>query len=94
MQLKDKISIITGASSGIGQAISVRFAKEGAKVVIVDIDENGAKSTLSQVADAGIFIKTDVRSEQEIKNLIDRSLEKFGKIDVVVNSVGSTSSPS
>lgn len=88
MQLKNKVSIITGSSSGIGQAIAIHFAKEGAKVVVADIDEGGAKNTLSQISDSGFFVKTDVRSEQEIKNLVDRTLEKFGKIDIVVNSVG------
>ena len=88
MNLKEKICIITGASSGIGQCISIRFAKKGAKVVIADIDNDGAKKTLSQISNSAIFIKTDVRKEQEIKNLVDETLAKFGKIDVVVNSVG------
>jgi len=88
MQLKDKVSIITGASSGIGQATAVRFAKEGARVIIADIDEDGAKDTLSKIADSGTYIKTDVRSEQEVKNLVAHTLEKSSRIDVVVNSVG------
>lgn len=88
MRLKDKVSIITGSSSGIGQAIAVRFAKEDARVVIADIDEDGAKNTLSQVPNAGTFIKTDVREEQDVRNLVDRTLEKFGQIDVAVSSVG------
>ena len=67
MQLKDKISIITGASSGIGRAIAVRFAREGAKIVVVDIDEDGARETLSQ-ANSGVFVKTDVRKETDVKS--------------------------
>lgn len=88
MNLKDKVSIITGASSGIGQSIAIRFAKEGAKVVIADIDEKGAEDTFSQISNKGIFIKTDVRKEQDARNLVDKTIIKFGKIDIVVNSAG------
>jgi len=88
MKLENKVAIITGSSSGIGQAIAVRFAKEGAQVVVADIDEGGAKNTLSQIAASGFFVRTDVRNEQEIKNLVDKTLEKFGKLDLIVNSVG------
>lgn len=88
MKLKNKVSIITGASSGIGQAIAIRFAKEGAKVVVADIDEEGAKKTLAQVSNTSIFVKADVRNEDEVKNLMNRTLEEFGEIDIIVNSVG------
>ena len=88
MKLKNKVSIITGASSGIGRAIAIRFAKEGAKIIIADVDEEGAKKTLAQVSDADIFIKTDVRDENEVRNLVDKTLGEFGKIDIIVNSVG------
>ena len=87
MQLKDKISIITGASSGIGRAIAVRFAREGAKVVVADIDESGARETLSQVT-GSVFIKTDVRKEADAKTCIDETIKKFGKLDILVNCVG------
>ena len=88
MNLENKVAIITGSSSGIGQAIAIRFAKEGAKIVMADIDEDGAKNTLSQISDSGIFIKTDVSNEQQVKNLVDKTLGKFNKLDIVVNSVG------
>lgn len=88
MQLKDKISIITGASSGISQAIAVRFAKEGARVVIADIDEVGAQKTLAQISDNDIFIKTDVRKESDVKSCIEQTVKRFGKLDIVVNGAG------
>lgn len=88
MKLENKVAIITGSSSGIGQAIALRFAKEGAMVIVADIDESGAENTLSQISDAGIFVKTDVSNEQKVKSLVDKTSEKFGKLDIVVNSVG------
>lgn len=87
MELEGKISIITGASSGIGRAIAVRFAREGATVVIVDVDEKGARETLSQTP-GGIFIKTDVRREAEVKTCIDEAVKKFGKLDILVHCAG------
>lgn len=87
MQLKDKISLITGASSGIGRAIAVQFAREGAKVIVADIDENGARETLSQIAD-GVFIKTDVRKEAGVKACVEETVKKFGKLDILVNCAG------
>lgn len=87
MQLKDKISLITGASSGIGRAIAVQFAREGAKVVVADIDENGARETLAQIAD-GVFIKTDVRKEASVKACVEEAVKKFGKLDILVNCAG------
>lgn len=91
MRLENKVAIITGASSGIGQAIALRFVKEGAKVVIADIDEQGAARTLSHLGDAGRFVKTDVRREQEVKHLVENTLAGFGAIDIVVNAVGTYS---
>ncbi len=88
MKLKDKITIVTGAASGIGRAIAVRFAREGAVVVIADVDEGGAQGTLSQMSGEGVFIKTDVRSEADVKRLVEQAVEKYGSLDVVVNAVG------
>lgn len=87
MQLKDKVSLITGASSGIGRAIAVRLAREGAKVVVADIDESGARETLAQVTD-GMFVKTDVRKEADAKTCVDETIKKFGQLDILVNCVG------
>jgi NAD(P)-dependent dehydrogenase (short-subunit alcohol dehydrogenase family) len=91
MLLKNKVAIVTGASSGIGRAIAQRLSDEGAKVVVADIDENGAKDTLSKVS-SGIFVQTDVCSEAEVKKCVNQAIEKFGNIDVLVNCVGIYSS--
>lgn len=88
MQLKGKISIVTGAASGIGRAIAVRFAKEGTMVVLADIDEAEAENTVSQLGSNGFFIKTDIRNEKEVQNLVEETIKKFGKLDVIVNDVG------
>lgn len=82
--LKDKVAVITGAASGLGKATAERFAKAGAKVVIADIQDGSdvAKST------GGIYVKTDVSKESEVKALMESAAEKFGKIDIVINNAG------
>ncbi|MBI2600585.1 SDR family oxidoreductase [Candidatus Daviesbacteria bacterium] len=85
--LKDKVSIVTGGSSGIGLAIAKRFSTEGAKVVIASRDENRGKTAESTVS-SSLFIQTDVRDEQSVKGLIEKTIQKFGKVDIVVNNAG------
>ena len=88
---KDKVFIVTGASSGIGKAIAIEAAKQGANVVLA------ARNTENLVAVAEVIkgfgqdalpVKTDVSKKEDAKNLIDKALEKFGKIDVLVNNAG------
>lgn len=89
MRLKEKVSIVTGGSRGIGEAIAQLFGKEGSKVVIADIDEKTGKVAEQKLQDAGIeakFVQTDVSSEASVKNLIDETVKTFGKINVLVNN--------
>lgn len=91
MRLKDKVAIVTGSSKGIGEGIARVFHKEGAKVVIVGRnDDTGMKMALELGAGEGrsVFIKTDVRKSQEIQDMISKTVETFGRIDVLVNNVG------
>lgn len=85
--LKNKISIITGGSSGIGKAIALKFSKEGARVVIASRDQEKAKKILLEIPNS-IFIKTDITIEADVKNLVKNVIEKFGKIDIVINNAG------
>ncbi|MFA6335256.1 MAG: SDR family oxidoreductase [Bacteroidales bacterium] len=88
--LKDKVVIITGASSGIGLATAGAFAKEGAKVVLAarSIDKLlNIEKELSLIADV-ISVKADVTQEQDCKNLIEQTVARFGKIDILVNNAG------
>lgn len=89
MKLKDKVVLITGASSGIGQATAIRFAEEGAKVVI-NYRENhqGAQETLAAVnkTSEGMVVQADVSRPDEIKELFSTVLEKYSRLDILVNN--------
>lgn len=89
-RLEDKIAIITGAARGIGKATALLFAKEGAKVVVVDILEEGSETTeqINKIVgeNRALFIKADVSEEYEVKNMVKKVIEEFGKIDILVNN--------
>ena len=90
-QLKGKVAIITGGGSGIGKAAALLFAKEGAKVVVSDIDEENGNSVVSEIESAGgesIFVKADSASPDDNKKLVDEAVAKFGRLDVAVNNAG------
>ncbi len=82
--LQDKVAVVTGGASGIGRATVKRFASAGAKVVIADI--NDASALAKEVN--GLFINTDVRVEDHVKALMDRTAEAYGRIDIVINNAG------
>lgn len=91
--LKDKVTIVTGAAMGMGQATAELFAKNGAKVVIADFNkEEGQKVADAIQADGGeaTFIKVDVSNEEEVKNLVEKTVEKYGRLDGAVNNAALT----
>lgn len=91
MKLKNKVAIITGGASGIGKATALLFAKEGCKVVIADIDSKSGKKVEKTIKNNGgeaFFIKTDVTNSSEVKRLMDRTVEKYGKLDILFNNAG------
>ncbi len=92
MRLKDKIVILTGAASGIGRATALLFAKEGATQILSDIDEEGLKETYSLIKDDAKekteTIIVDVRKQNEVKAMIDLTIEKYGRIDVLIVNAG------
>jgi len=97
LNLKDKVVVVTGATSGIGEAIAMAFANEQAHVVVVGRNENRGQEAVAAIeakGSAAIFIKADLTSESACKNVIDRSLERFGKIDILVNNAGHNDSKS
>jgi len=87
MKLKNKVAIITGAAGGIGAAFAVGYAKEGAKIVIGDVQDG--KDTVHAVEKAGseaIFVKTDVTKQEECDAMANAAVDRFGAIDVLVNN--------
>ena len=91
MKLEGKTALITGAGKGIGRAIALRFAGEGASVVIAEIDEAAGRAVAEEITSAGgkaLFVKTDVTQEGQVKGAIDRAVASFGRLDVLVNNAG------
>jgi 3-oxoacyl-[acyl-carrier protein] reductase len=89
MRLKDKVAIITGAAHGIGKAYARRFAEEGARIVIADIDGTGGEATAKAILDAGGTAwarTTDVTQFVNVQSLMQETVEKFGRIDVLLNN--------
>lgn len=90
MRLKDKVAIVTGAASGIGRATSLKFVEEGAKVVAVDINEEGLKETENAKAEKSEgtlqTVITDVSQSTQIKNLVDSITAEYGRIDVIFSN--------
>ncbi|WKZ26503.1 MAG: SDR family oxidoreductase [Candidatus Paceibacterota bacterium] len=86
--LKDKVVIITGGTSGIGLATAKLFSEEGARVVIASNREEGGDDIAQSISSECLFVQTDVREEHQVKNLISKAIEKFGKLDILVNSAG------
>lgn len=87
----NKVAIITGAGSGLGQATAVRLANEGVNIVSVDISEKGGNETVEMVKKLGVdsfFIKADVSKHAEVKNYVDQTVERYGKIDYFFNNAG------
>lgn len=90
-RLEGKVAIITGAASGIGRATAVLFAREGARVVVADVEEEGLAETLSLVkaeGGEGIMRRVDVSSEKEVKALIELVLGTYHEVDIVCNNAG------
>jgi 3alpha(or 20beta)-hydroxysteroid dehydrogenase len=82
--LKGKVAVVTGAASGIGLATAKRFAEAGAKVVVAD--KNDASSVAKEIG--GLFIRTDVTREEQVKALMEQTAQKHGRIDIVINNAG------
>jgi NAD(P)-dependent dehydrogenase (short-subunit alcohol dehydrogenase family) len=92
MHLENQVAIVTGAGQGIGREIAWRLAREGARVVLADVDEAGARETAAGIAQAGwreaAAITTDVSSEAQVERLIGSTLAIGGRIDILVNNAG------
>lgn len=88
MRLKDKIAIVTGAGRGIGEAIAEAFVREGAMVVIAERDEGTGTATAERLGGAALFQPTDVTDQGSIERAVSATLDRFGRIDCLVNNAG------
>jgi len=87
MDLEDKVAIVTGGSSGIGKSVVERFAWEGADVVIADVNR-GKGEELAEKVDDAVFKMCDVSDRQQVQDVVDETVDEFGKLDILVNNAG------
>jgi 3-oxoacyl-[acyl-carrier protein] reductase len=91
MRFQDKIAVVTGAASGFGEAIARGFAAEGARVVVVDVDEARGKEVVASICESGgaaIFVRTDVSQADQVKEMIDLTVDQYSGLDILVNNAG------
>jgi meso-butanediol dehydrogenase / (S,S)-butanediol dehydrogenase / diacetyl reductase len=91
MRLDGKVAVITGAAGGQGQAAARLFAEEGARLVVTDIDGEGAEKTAEEIGDAGgeaISLRTDVSREKDVAEMIRAAVDEFGTLDILFNNAG------
>ncbi|PRX64029.1 NAD(P)-dependent dehydrogenase (short-subunit alcohol dehydrogenase family) [Cohnella sp. SGD-V74] len=91
MRLKGKVAVVTGAASGMGKAIAELYAKEGAKVVVSDLNVEGAELVVSGIRTSGgeaVAIKTNVGNLNDVNAMIDKAVSEFGTLDILVNNAG------
>ncbi|MEH7097024.1 SDR family NAD(P)-dependent oxidoreductase [Neobacillus vireti] len=91
MKLNGKTAIVTGGGSGIGRAAALRFAKEGAKVIVADIDSANGEETVNYILEqegSSIFVKTDVADPVQIKQLVDAATSTYGDLHIMFNNAG------
>lgn len=89
--LEGKVALVTGASSGIGRATALAFAREGVKVVVSDVNVPGGEETVRLIKEQGgeaIFVRCDVSQESEVKTLVETTLATFGRLDFACNNAG------
>ena len=90
MRLNNKIALVTGAGSGFGRGIAARFAEEGAKLVVADINEEAAKMVAGEIGDSAIAVVADVSKNSDVEAMIKQTVAQWGRLDILVNNAGTT----
>src|ERR1700738_4533490 len=93
MRLAGKVAIVTGGGSGFGEGIAKRFAEEGAKIIVNDIDDAGGKRVTGEIEKAqgqgsASYVHADVAKDAEVKAMVEACLARFGRLDIMVNNAG------
>lgn len=89
-QLEGKVALVTGAGSGFGEGIAKLYAREGAQVVIADINEAAAHRVAAEIGSSALALKGDVSRREDVQNMVDVGLKEFGAMDIVVNNAAIT----
>lgn len=93
MFLENKVALVTGSAQGLGKAIALGLAREGAVVVVSDINLEGVKKTAREIESLGrqtLIFKTDVSKAEEVNEMVDKILDKLGRVDILINNAGIT----
>ena len=91
MRLKDKVAVVTGAASGFGAGIAARFAAEGARVVLADVDDDGGRNLAGRIEAEGgqaHYVHADVTRRDQVRAMIEAAVARFGRLDILVNNAG------
>src|SRR5574341_1943707 len=89
-QFNNQVAVITGAASGLGFAIANKLHQEGAKIALLDLNEEPVRSAAKKVGENAFAFPVDVTNEEQVKSVVERTAGQFGRIDVLVNSAGVT----
>ena len=95
-QVEGKVALVTGGASGIGRATALTFAREGAKLIIADMNEEGGQQTVHMITEQGgdaIFVQTDITQAQAVEAMISKAVETYGCLDCAHNNAGVGSRP-
>jgi NAD(P)-dependent dehydrogenase (short-subunit alcohol dehydrogenase family) len=88
MRLEGKVALVTGGGSGIGRAMAIQFAKEGANVLIAELDELSGRSVADEIGSTAAFHRCDTSNEEDVQSALSATQERFGGVDTIVNNAG------
>lgn len=89
-RLANKVAIVTGAASGFGEGIAKRFAEEGARVVVADLNVKGAERVAGEIGEAAVAVQVDVSQRAEVERMVALAMDTFGRVDTMINNAGYT----